>query len=105
MQNLFANLPNSLPAELTTVLAESAHIRIERIVSTGQSSPAGYWYDQEEHEWVVLLTGEASLRFEEGETLIMKPGDAVLIPAHRRHRVDSTALDQPTVWLAVFYSS
>jgi len=77
-------------------------VRIERIVSTGQASPPGFWYDQPDDEFVVLLTGAACLRFENGDvTLDMKPGDWVEIPAHVRHRVESTQADPPTVWLAV----
>jgi len=104
MNNLFANLPARLSDELTEVLAESRLVRIERIVSTGQHSPDGFWYDQEEEEWVAVLAGEAILQFDDGESLAMKPGDHLLIPAHRRHRVEWTTPDAPTVWLAVFYS-
>ncbi len=103
MSNLFANLADSLPEELVTILAQTQHVRIERIVSTGHASPDGFWYEQGEHEWVVLLKGEAKLAFEDGESLPMQPGDHVLIPAFRRHRVEWTAPNEPTVWLAVFY--
>lgn len=102
MNNLFNNLP-SLPEELVTVLAENQHVRIERIVSTGHSSPEGFWYDQDDHEWVVVLSGEAKMLFQNGDTLPMKPGDHLLIPAHKKHRVDWTSSEEPTVWLAVFY--
>lgn len=103
MTNLFADLPTALPEELVEVLAENPHIRIERIVSTGHSSPESFWYDQDEHEWVVVLKGEAKLLFEDGESVEMTPGDHVLIPAHRKHRVEWTTPDEPTVWLAVFF--
>ena len=103
MKNLFADLPTSLHEELVTILAENPNVRIERIVSTGHISPEGFWYDQDEHEWVVVLKGEASLTFENGESAQMKPGDCFLIPAHRKHRVEWTTPDEPTVWLAVFY--
>lgn len=103
MTNLFADLPASLPEELVTVLSENAGVRIERIVSTGHASPEGFWYNQDEHEWVVVLKGKATLAFEDGETLRMLPGDHILIPAHRRHRVEWTSPDEPTIWLAVFY--
>lgn len=104
--NLFANLPKRLPDELATVLAQSPHVRIEHIVSMGQCSKSGFWYDQAEHEWVVVLKGHAKLLFEgEDEPITMRPGDHVLIPAHRKHRVEWTTPDDPTVWLAVFYSS
>ena len=102
--NLFANLSAALPEELIKVLAENQHVRIERIVSTGHTSPEGYWYDQEEAEWVVVLKGEAKLLFEgDDEPITLRPGDHVLIPAHRKHRVEWTKPDEPTVWLAVFY--
>ena len=103
MSNLFANLPTALPEELTTVLAQSSQVRIERIVSTGQTSPAGFWYDQDEQEWVVVLQGSATLQFDDGETAKLNPGDYMLIPAHRKHRVEQTSKLEPTVWLAVFY--
>ena len=105
MDNLFANLPIDLSAEVTESLLESPTVRVERIVSQGQSSANGDWYDQEEHEWVVVLQGKAQLRFEGDDQLLdLEPGDYLNIPAHRRHRVEWTASDQPTVWLAIFYS-
>ncbi len=89
--------------EVTETLEENEHVRIERIVSGGHSSPPGFWYDQDEHEWVMLLHGEARLLFEgDTEPLLLKPGDHVNIPAHRRHRVEWTTPHEPTVWLAVF---
>lgn len=100
--NLLANLPKSLPEELTTVLQEGNRVRIERIVSTGHRSPEGFWYDQPENEWVVVLVGAARLRFED-RVVEMKPGDAINIPAHQKHRVEWTSPNEPTVWLAVFY--
>lgn len=100
--NLFEGLPSSIPQELVQVIAENRHVRIERIVSQGHVSPEGFWYDQEEHEWVLLLTGAAVIRFEDS-TVQLAPGDFLSIPAHRKHRVEWTAEDQPTVWLAVFY--
>lgn len=102
-ENLLANLPATLPAELVTILAENRHVRIERIVSTGHASPEGFWYDQEEHEWVLLLQGAATLGFEHGREVSLKPGDCLLIPAHQRHRVDWTSGEEATVWLAVFF--
>jgi cupin 2 domain-containing protein len=69
-----------------------------------EQSPEGFWYDQDEAEWVVVLKGEAKLLFEDDhEPITMRPGDHVLIPAHRKHRVEWTTPDEPTVWLAVFY--
>ncbi len=100
--NLFANIPGMLPEELISVLAENENVKIERIVSDGQSSPEGYWYDQEQSEWVLLVAGLAVLEFEDRKQEL-KPGDHMLIPAHRKHRVASTSATEKTVWLAVFY--
>lgn len=103
MSNLFNDLPSNLSEELVTVLAKNQHVRIERIVSTGHASPEGFWYDQNEHEWVIVLKGEANLAFEVGDSVTMKPGDNLLIPAHKRHRIEWTTAEEPTVWLAIFY--
>ncbi len=100
--NIFANLPASLPEEVVERLLTTANVRIERIVSLGHASPEGFWYDQEDAEWVILLQGAARLRFEGDERdLELKPGDYVSIPAHRRHRVAWTDPKTPTVWLAI----
>lgn len=104
--NLFEHIPAELPAEAVDLLAAGGGTRIERIVSKGHSSPPGFWYDQEEDEWVLLLRGEASLRFEEGDRLVhLVPGSHVHIAAHERHRVEWTKDDTETVWLAVFYQA
>jgi cupin 2 domain-containing protein len=100
--NLFADLPRQVPDELITTLIDAADVRIERIVSHGHVSPEGFWYDQDQHEWVVVLKGVARLRFED-ETVEMGAGDFVNIPAHRKHWVEWTTPEEPTVWLAVFY--
>ncbi len=104
LTNLFDGLPTSLPEELIELLAENEHVRIERIISTGHMSAAGFWYDQEEHEWVVVLKGEAKVMFEgDDQPVPLKPGDFINIPAHRKHRLEWTTPKEPTVWLAVFY--
>ena len=100
--NLFANIPENLPEELTAVLQEGHGVRIERIVSHGHITPAGFWYDQPESEWVLVLKGAARLEFED-RMVEMSPGDYINIPAHTKHRVVWTSPTEPTVWLAVFY--
>ncbi len=100
--NLFTDLPDNLPDELLTTLLKAANIRIERIVSHGHVSPEEFWYDQDEHEWVIVLKGSARLQFED-RIVPLKPGDFANIPAHRKHRVEWTTPDEPTIWLAVFY--
>ena len=103
MTNLFTDLPLHLPNELITTLLNADNLRIERIVSHGHTSPAGFWYDQDEHEWVVVLKGSARLRFENEDAVEMKPGDCIQISAHKKHRVEWTTPVEPTIWLAVYY--
>lgn len=100
--NLFASVARGARDERFDLLAQSPGARIERIVSTGQASPPGFWYDQPEDEFVVLLSGGARLRLEPGNRLLdLKPGDWIDIPARCRHRVEGTQADPPTVWLVV----
>lgn len=100
--NNLLDVPSDVPEELSTLLLKADEIRIERIVSHGHMSPEGFWYDQDEHEWVMVLRGAAKLQIED-DLIELKPGDYINIPAHRRHRVEWTTPDKPTVWLAVFY--
>ncbi|MBU4233188.1 MAG: cupin domain-containing protein [Proteobacteria bacterium] len=102
--NLFDPIPPEITAEIIQVLLSTGIFRLERIVSAGQATPPGEWYDQDTHEWVALLSGGAGLRFEdEAEPRVLSPGDYLLIPAHRRHRVEWTDPETPTVWLALHY--
>ena len=102
--NLLRDLPGARTAEIVETLVTAPGVRIERIVSVGQASPEGFWYDQAESEWVLLLAGTARLRFaDEAEARTLGPGDHVHIAAHRRHRVEWTDPERPTIWLAVFY--
>ena len=103
--NLFADLDRDSTAEAFTALLSTPNLKIERIVSHGQASPPGFWYDQDWAEWVVVLAGSAALLFEgEPAPRELVPGDHVHIPAHRRHRVERTDACAPTVWLAVHYA-
>ena len=103
-KNFFSNLPAAaLPEELIESVFQKGNVRIERIVSTGQSSPPSFWYDQPEGEWVILLRGEAMLEFADSPQLRrLMPGDYLYIPPHRKHRVFATSEKKTTVWLAVF---
>ena len=98
--NLY-DIPLVLSAEeLVTVITENKTVRIERIVSTGQTTD---WYDQDESEFVALLQGTATLEFEKGVTQELSSGDALIIPPHKRHRVKFTSVEPPCVWLCVFW--
>ena len=102
--NLLLPLPDAAAAERLDALLTRPGLRIERIVSQGQASPPGFWYDQAEGEWVLLLAGAARLRFaDEADERTLGPGDWVHIAAHRRHCVAWTDPARPAVWLAVFY--
>lgn len=104
LSNLLANIPASLPEELVEKLMRAPAVRIERIVSLGHRSPDGFWYDQKENEFVVLIAGAGRLTFaDQTEPLEMRPGSFVNILAHRRHRVEWTDPGQVTVWLVVYY--
>lgn len=97
--NLLADLPSIAPEERFETLFATPVCRVERIVSFGQASPPGFWYEQDEDEWVVLLVGSAMLAFDDGQRLGLRAGDWVTLPARCRHRVDVVSDD--AVWLAV----
>lgn len=102
--NLFDEIPADMPEELSETLSAGKDVRIERIVSRGHRSEENFWYDQADDEWVVILTGWAELRFDgHDDTILMTPGDWIHIPAHKRHRVEATADDEDSIWLAVFF--
>ncbi len=100
--NLFSDIPATLPEELVEILCHTEHIRIERIVSRGHTSPMVFWYDQEWNEFILLVSGRARLAFANARLPIdMAAGDWLVIPAHERHRVEWTDPNLETVWLAV----
>jgi cupin 2 domain-containing protein len=102
--NLFQKIPATLPGELVETLCRAENVRIERIVSRGQASPADFWYDQDENEFVLLVSGRARLGFADGSVPAdLLPGDWLEIRAHVRHRVEWTDPLRDTVWLAVHY--
>jgi cupin 2 domain-containing protein len=103
--NLFASIPAKLDAEVFSELLHDKHIRIERIVSKGHTSPASGWYDQEENEWVLVLEGAGTILFADGRQVTLNKGDFLHIPAHEKHKVAWTDPDRLTIWLAVYYDS
>lgn len=102
--NLFDGIPAAFPEELSETLLATEELRLERLLSAGHATPPGQWYDQEQAEWVVLLRGSAGLSLAgEPEMVVLQPGDYLLIPAHRRHRVEWTDPREKTVWLALHF--
>lgn len=99
--NIF-NLPTELlPQEYFEPLVSGDNLLIERIISTGQTTPVGEWYDQERDEWVILLQGEAIISYSDGSNISLKSGDYIFIPAHKKHRVEYTSSEPPCIWIAV----
>ena len=103
LDNLFEVVPSALPSEVIQTLLQGSEVRIERIVSRGHTSPPGFWYNQEQSEWVVVLAGAARVQFED-RVVDMQVGAFINIPAGEKHRVEWTAPDETTIWLAVYYS-
>jgi len=103
--NIFASIPQRLDQELVEILVENKDVCIERIVSKGHTSPASGWYDQAKNEWVIVLKGEAIIRFEDESEIRLSAGSYVDIAAHKKHRVSWTDPDVETIWLAVHYPS
>ncbi len=101
MQNLFNTAGTAAAEETTDRLFQAGEVTVERILSTGQTTPPGAWYDQSWDEWVAVLQGAALLAFDDGTTVRLDTGDTLLVPAHRRHRVDFTTALPPCIWLAV----
>ncbi len=103
MNNLIESIPQNLENEVFEQLIESGSVRIERIISKGHTSPKSGWYDQEQHEWVVLLKGNAVIAFADKSSVTLRAGDYISIKAHEKHRVDWTDPEIETIWLAVHF--
>lgn len=104
--HIFAAIPARLADEQFDTLLDTTACRLERIISIGHATPVGEWYDQAWTEWVMLLQGQATLRFMEPDCeQTLKPGDYVTIPAHCRHRVEWTSQNPPTIWVALHIKS
>lgn len=103
VERVVEDLPEPAEAEDVKIIWQAPNMRVERIVSYGHASEDGFWYDQSEDEWVMVLAGEGVLEIEgERHYRTLGPGDAISLPAHTKHRVISTAAEQATVWLAIF---
>ena len=103
--NILRELPDASEAEVFQPLWEQSGVLIERIVSHGQRSAPGIWYEQDRHEWVLLLKGAAKLCWKDGSEIALKEGDFVAIPAQQKHRVEWTDPNQDTIWLAIHFPS
>ena len=104
MKNIFDAISTKQKDEVFTDLLKCENVRVERIVSYGHSSPESGWYEQNEHEWIMVLQGAAELLYFDQSRKRLKAGDFVLIPAGEKHKVSWTKPSQATVWLAIFFS-
>ena len=103
ISNIF-ELPDRLPStEFSELLLDDDRLKIERIISTGQVTPPGEWYDQDRNEWLIVLQGEGELSYKDNSRIKLTTGDYLLIPAHQKHRVEYTSTKPPCIWLTVFF--
>ena len=104
IKNIFSDIQKHAPDEILENILQTDQFKIERIISRGHSTADGEWYDQDKNEWVMVLKGSAELLFEgDDKAVIMKTGDYINIPAHRKHRVEWTEPEEETIWLAIYY--
>ncbi|MCP4596847.1 cupin domain-containing protein [Neptuniibacter sp.] len=100
--NLYDLSGSGSDAEKFDQLLSRDGVTIERIISHGQATPEGDWYDQDWDEWVLVISGTAGLLLDgDSEVIHLNPGDSLFLPAHKKHRVEWTDNTQPTIWLAV----
>ncbi len=103
VRNIFNKTSEFLEEEFFETILETNNIKLERIFSQTHSSPPGFWFDQEKNEFVLLLQGSAQLSFDDGAKVILHPGDYIVIPSHKKHRIDWTNKKMKTIWLTVYY--
>jgi len=104
IKNIFSDIQKHAPDEILENILQTDQFKIERIISRGHATANEEWYDQDRNEWVMVLKGSAGLMFEgDDKAVIMKTGDYINIPAHRKHRVKWTEPEEETIWLAVHY--
>ncbi|MCW5943800.1 MAG: cupin domain-containing protein [Fimbriimonadaceae bacterium] len=96
-------VPDASKQETFETLYDLAGLRIERIVSRGQTSPDGFWYKSTRHEFVLVAQGSGELEFADGSRRRLEAGDWALLPAGCRHRVSETRPEGDTIWLAVHW--
>jgi len=103
VNNFFENIPDEIPEEILEKIISKKNLKVERIISNGHSSPPNYWYDQNSNEFVLLLKGSAELLFENEGKVFLKPGDYLIIPPHKKHRVENTDKSKKTIWLTIYF--
>jgi len=103
-KNIFSEIPENLKDEIFQSIIEKENLKIERIISNGQTTPEDFWYDQNQNEFIILLKGKAKILFEENsEEVELNPGDYILIESHKKHKVTYTSKEETTIWLAIHF--
>jgi cupin 2 domain-containing protein len=103
VNNIFDIAPDKLSEEFFDTLISASDFKVERIISEGHASPPGFWYDQDKNEFVLLISGSAVLAFENDEHITLQKGDYIIIPSHKKHRVEKTDSAEKTFWLAIHF--
>jgi len=103
VRNIYDNVPEDLSKEFFEDIILNENFRLERIISKAHFSPEGFWYDQSQNEFVLLLSGSAEILFENNYSVKLKPGDYLIIPAHVKHRVEKTDSEKLTYWLTLYF--
>ena len=103
VKNIYNDVPSQLNDELFEEIISNDKFILERIISEGQATPENFWYDQDKNEFVLLLSGSAEISFEDEPTVLMKAGDYIIIPPHKKHRVAKTNSDKKTFWIALHF--
>lgn len=102
ISNIFNSNSEKINEEVLENLIKTDSFLLERIISEGHTTPEGYFYDQKQNEFVLLLKGFAKIAFEDCE-VELKEGDYLIIPAHKKHRVTYTSEKEKTFWLTLYY--
>jgi cupin 2 domain-containing protein len=103
VKNIFEDIPEKADKEFLEILFQNDSVKLERIVSRGHSSPKIFWYDQDKNEFVLLISGNATIAFDDGSIIKINPGDFFIIPANKKHRVEYTDPKEKSIWLTAYF--
>lgn len=104
MQNIF-KLQEKISKEIFEEIANGSSFRMERIISPHMPNGASKWYEQEEHELVILLQGVAKIEYENSDIITLKQGDYITIKPMNKHRVYYTSKEPLAIWLTIHYKN
>ena len=85
--------------EIVEILKENENVKIEKIISTGQTTD---WMKQEQEEFVMLIQGQAIIEYK-NKKQELRAGDTIIIKKNEKHRVAYTSENPCCIWICVFY--